>query len=183
MTNWEDLSRSRKRVAKTISHVHGPSTFERPELRKDVKASTTVEDSIDDKYSVLTSLKYTTLLNGLVEDGYLVKEYQGGKNPIILDLEYDKDRDNTNAAPYGNASKLHSVVDQVLDREGMGRGALGNVNSNDFNGVRDAVNRTLGRTVLVTVSEASEYRFTPSGYSLADEMARDFEPEEDEDAS
>lgn len=68
--------------------------------------------------------------------------------------------------PFGYTSRFHTVVDQVFDREGMSRAHLEVENENDFNEMREAVNRAVGRTVLVIVSDASKYRFTKAGYSL-----------------
>lgn len=175
---WDDLTATKKRVAKTIAHVNGPTTFERPDFQDDVEASSTVEEVIDDKERVLTSLDYTRHLNDLTDAGYLVKESQGGKNPIILDLGYDEDRDDWEVAPYGNTSRLWGIVSQVLDREGLSDGALGDVDENDFNDVRDAVNVAVERTILVTVSEASEYRFRQEPYNLV--RAKTEEAREDE---
>lgn len=165
-TDWEDLTQTQQRVAKTITHVHGPSTFERPDLRDDVEDSSTLGEVIEDPDDILTSLNDTTHLNNLEEHGYLVKEYQGGENPIILDLGYEEERDEIEVAPYGASSKLHTIAAQVLDREGRSESVLEGVDEDDFNAVRDAVNRAVGKTVLVTVSEASEYRFTKEAYSL-----------------
>jgi len=181
ITPWDDLTLARRRVAKTIVHVHGPSTFNRPDLKDDVEDSSTVKTVIDDKDRVLTSLKYTRLLNDLVEDGYLVKEFQGGTNPIVLDSEYDKDRDTRNAAPFGDGSALHTLVHQVLDREGIQRDILVEVNDQyDFNEVREAVNRAVGRVVLRIYSDPSKYRFTRETYSLVAEKAEAYDPDEDE---
>jgi len=167
-TPWGDLTTARQRVALTTAYVHGPTTFERPDLLDDTRAAADeLESVIDDVERVLISLEYTTLLNALVEDGYLVKEHQGGKSPIILDLEYDEDRHEYEVAPFGYTSRLHTVVDQVLDREGMSRGELEVDDENDFNAMQAAVNRAVGRTVLVIVSDASQYRFTKAGYNLA----------------
>jgi len=166
-TLWDELTTARRRVAKTIAHVHGPQTFNRPDLREDVEETGDVEDIIDDKERVLTSLKYTRLLNDLVDDGYLTLEHQGGTNPIILDLEFDSDRDTRNAAPYGDTSALHTLVAQVCDREGITRDLLDEVDDPfDFNEVKDKVNRTVGRTVLQPYSDPSKYRFTSETYSL-----------------
>ncbi len=126
-----------------------------------------VEDVIDDKERVLTSLDYTRLLNDLTEEGYLVKEFQGGTNPIILDVEYDPGRDTRNAAPWGNASALHTLVDQVCDREGITRDLLKEVEDRyDFNEVKDKVNTAVGRYVLRPYADPSKYRFTEEGYSV-----------------
>ena len=173
-TPWDDLTAARQRVALTVAHVHGPKKFNRPDLREDVEASSTIEEVIDDKERVLTSLKYTRLLNDLEEDGYLVKEFQGGTNPIILDVEYDSGRDNRNAAPWGDASALHTLVDQVCDREGISRDLLKEVdNKYDFNEVKAKVNSVVGRTVLQPYADPSEYRFTKETYSLVREKAED----------
>ena len=169
-TPWDELTTARQRVALTIAHVHGPQTFNRPDLRDDVKDAGDVEDAIDDKDRVLTSLKYTRLLNALTEDGYLVKEFQGGTNPIILDVEYDSDRDMQNAAPFGDTSALHTLVAQVCDREGITRDLLDEVeNPFDFNEVKDKVNEAVGRTVLQPYSDPSKYRFTKEAYPLVRE--------------
>lgn len=165
-TTWEELTAARRRIALTIAYVHGPSAFERPDLLDDTKEADGLDDVIDDVDRVLTSLQYTTLLNALVEDGYLVKERQGGKNPIILDLEYDEARDDYEVAPYGYTARLHDVVAQVLDREDLSWGALGLDDDENFNEVRNAVNAAVGRTVLVTSADASVYRFTKDCYSL-----------------
>lgn len=174
-TTWGDVTPAQKRVAKTIAHVHGPSTFERPSLRDAVEDSSTAVEVIDDKDRVLTSLKYTTLLNKLVEEGYLVKEHQGGQNPIVLDLEYVESRDTVDVAPFGNTSKLHTLVNQVCDREGITRDLLSEVsNPYDFNEVKDKVNSVVGRTVLQPYSEPSRYRFTKETYGLVSEKAEEF---------
>lgn len=165
-TPWDDLTTARRRVALTIAYVHGPATFERPDLLEDTREESDLDTVIDDVDRVITSLRYTALLNALVEDGYLVKEFQGGKGPIILDLEYDEDRDDYEVAPFGYLSRFHTVVDQVLNREGISRSQLEVDNEGDFNAMRDAVNRAVGRTVLVIVSDASQYRFTKDGYNL-----------------
>lgn len=166
-TPWDELTTARQRVVLTIAHIHGPQTFNRPDLRDDVEDADDVEEVIDDKERVLTSLRYTRLLNDLTEDGYLVKEFQGGTNPIILDVEYDSARDTRNAAPWGDASALHTLVDQVCDREGITRDILDEVdNRYDFNEVKDKVNAVVGRTVLQPYADPSKYRFTQEAYSL-----------------
>ncbi|WP_225741217.1 hypothetical protein [Halorussus halophilus] len=133
-----------------------------------------IEDVIDDKDRVLTSLKYTRLLNDLTEDGYLVKEFQGGTNPIILDVEYDSDRDMRNSAPFGDTSALHTLVAQVCDREGIIRDLLDEVdNPYDFNEVKDKVNKAVGRAVLLPYSDPSKYRFTKEAYSLVYEKVEE----------
>jgi len=172
-TPWGDLTPARQRVVLTIAHVHGPQTFNRPDLHDDVEDADDVEDVIDDKDRVLTSLDYTRLLNELEEDGYLVKEFQGGTNPIMLDTEYDSDRDTRNAAPYGDTSALHTLVAQICDREGISRDLLDEVdNPYDFNEVKDTVNRAVGRVVLHPYSDPSKYRFTQGGYSVVDDKAK-----------
>ncbi|WP_327050559.1 hypothetical protein [Halomicrococcus gelatinilyticus] len=131
-----------------------------------MKDSSAIEDVVD-KDRVLTSLKYTRLLNALEEHGYLIKEFQGGTNPVILDVEYDSDRDTRNAAPWGDDSALHTLVDQVCDREGITRDLLDEVdNEYDFNEVKDKVNSEVGRFVLRPYADPSKYRFTKETYSL-----------------
>lgn len=174
ITPWDELAPARQRVAKATAHVHGPQTFNRPDLRDDVEDSTTVEDIIDDKDRVLASLKYTRLLNDLADDGYLVKEFQGGTNPIILDVEYDADRDTRNAAPFGDTSALHTLVAQVCDREGITRDLLDEVeNPFDFNVVKEKVNTVVGRPVLIPYADPSKYRFSKKGYSTVSARVRD----------
>jgi len=178
-TPWDELTTARQRVALTIAHVHGPQTFNRPDLRDDVEDADDVEDVIDDKERVLTSLDYTRLLNDLTEDGYLVKEFQGGTNPIILDVEYDSDRDTRNAAPFGDTSALHTLVAQVCDREGITRDLLDEVeNPFDFNEVKAKVNEAVGRTVLQPYSDPSKYRFTKEAYPLVREKVEESDDEE-----
>lgn len=173
-TPWDELTTARQRVVLTIAHVHGPQTFNRPDLRDDVEDADDVEDVIGDKDRVLTSLDYTRLLNELEEDGYLVKEFQGGTNPIMLDTEYDSDRDTRNAAPYGDTSALHTLVAQICDREEITRDLLDEVdNPYDFNEVKDAVNRAVGRVVLHPYSDPSKYRFTQEGYSVVDDKVEE----------
>lgn len=180
-TPWDELTTARQRVAKTIAHVHGPQTFERPALRDDVEDADDVEEAIDDKERVLTSLKYTRLLNDLVDDGYLVLEYQGGRNPIILDVEYDADRDTRSAAPFGDTSALHTLVAQVCDREGITRDLLEEVdNPYDFNEVKAKVNKVVGRTVLQPYSDPSKYRFTQEAYAVVFEKVEDAKDDDDE---
>jgi hypothetical protein len=176
---WNELTTARQRVVKTIAHVHGPQTFNRPDLREDVEGSDTIEEVIDDKERVLTSLKYTRLLNDLAKDGYLVKEFQGGKNPVILDVEYDSEHDTRNAAPWGNTSALHTLVAQVCDREGITRDLLDEVeNPYDFNEVMNKVNEAVGRTVLQPYADPSKYRFTKETYSLVAEKNEASDDEE-----
>lgn len=58
---------------------------------------------------------------------------------------------------------------QVLDREGISRDILDEVdNPFDFNEVRVAVNRVVGRQVLWTYSDPSRYRFTRETFSLVE---------------
>lgn len=178
-TPWEELTTARQRVAQTIAHVHGPQTFNRPDLREDVEDSDTIGAVIADQERVLTSLKYTRLLNNLVEDGYLVKEFQGGTNPIILDVEYDSEHDTRNAAPWGNTSALHTLLNQVCDREGITQDLLDEVeNPYDFNEVKDKVNEIVGRTVLQPYADPSKYRFTKETYSLVVEKNEESDDEE-----
>ena len=173
-TPWNELTTARQRIVQTIAYIHGPQTFNRPDLRDNVEDADDVEEVIDDKERVLTSLKYTRLLNDLVEDGYLTKEFQGGTNPIILDIEYDYDRDTRNAAPWGNASALHTLVSQVCDREGISRDLLKEVeNKYDFNEVKNKVNAVVGRTVLQPYADPSKYRFTKEGYSVVYERVEE----------
>ena len=156
---WNELvSDERRRLLLTIGHLRGPKVFERPELKQDAPSSSTLADVIDDVAGVVKTLKDTGLLNGLVEDGYLRKTFQGGKKPIVLDLEYDEDRDTREVAPFGATAKLRDIVSQVLDREGLSESALGSVDMTDFNAVITAVNRTVGKTTLVVVSDPSKYR-------------------------
>ena len=177
-TPWDKLTTARQRVALTIAHVHGPQTFNRPDLRDAVEETDDVEDVIDDKERVLTSLKYTRLLNDLVEDGYLVLEFQGGTNPIILDVEYDSDRDTRNAAPFGDTSTLHTLVAQVCDREDITRDLLDEVeNPYDFNEVKQKVNEVVGRPVLLPYSDPSKYRFTKETYPLVREKVEESDDE------
>jgi len=177
-TPWDELTTARQRVALTIVHVHGPQTFNRPDLRDDVEEADDVEDVIDDKARVLTSLDYTRLLNDLTEDGYLVKEFQGGTNPIILDVEYDSDRDTRNAAPFGDTSALHTLVAQVCDREDITRDLLDEVeNPFNFNEVKDKVNEVVGRPVLLPYSDPSKYRFTKEVYPLVREKVKESDDE------
>lgn len=178
-TPWDELTTAQQRVAQTTAHVHGPQTFNRPGLREDVENSDTIGDVIDDKERVLTSLKYTRLLNDLVEDGYLIKEFQGGENPIILDVEYDSERDTRNAAPWGNTSALHTLVAQVCDREEITRDLLNEVeNPYDFNEVKNKVNEAVGRTVLQPYADPSKYRLTKETYPLVVEKNEESDDEE-----
>ena len=177
-TPWDELTTARQRVALTITHVHGPQTFNRPDLRDDVKNADDMEDVIDNKEKVLTSLDYTRLLNDLTKDGYLVKEFQGGTNPIILDAGYDSDRDTRNAAPFGDTSALHTLVAQVCDREGITRDLLDEVeNPFEFNEVKDKVNEVVGRTVLQLYSDPSRYCFNKEAYSLVREKVEESDDE------
>lgn len=177
---WDELTTARQRVALTIAHVHGPQTLERPSLREDVKDADDLEDIVDDKDRALTSLRYTRLLNELTHDGYLVKEHQGGTNPIIIDLEYDPTRDTRNAAPWGNVSALHILVAQVCDREGIMRDLLDEVEDPyDFKEVKDKVNEVVGRTVLQPYADPSQYCFRREGYSVvAERVERSKDTEE-----
>lgn len=181
-TPWDELTPARQRLAKTIAHVHGPETFERPVLKEDVEDSSDLGDVIDSKDRVLKSLKSTSMLNDLEDDGYLENEYQGGENPIVLDLEYDENRDRKEVAPYGNPSALSTIVFQILDRESLSEGRLGDVDMTNFNAVIEAVNRAVGRTVLVTVSESSEYSYANGTYDVVTEaIEEDSENDEDEE--
>lgn len=168
------LTYRRRQLVLTIAHIHGPQTFNRPDLRDDVEDADDVEVVINDKDRVLVSLKYTRLLNDLTDDGYLVKEFQGGTNPILLDVEYDSDRDTRNAAPWGNPSALHTLVSQVCDREGISRDLLNEANNQyDFNEVKDKVNSVVGRRVLRPYADPSKYRFTQEGYSIVFEKVEE----------
>lgn len=171
-TPWENLSHHRQRLLKAIAEVHGRGKFERPDLQADIEASSTVSDIVDSQAKVVKSLNSTTLLNGLVRDGYLDKTHQGGESPIVLYLEYDDSHDNYEVAPFGNLSKFHDLVFQILDSHELSETALGEVDMTDFNAVVDAVNRAVGHTVLVIVSETSEYKWTDDeAYETAFEHA------------
>ena len=158
-TPWEELSHHRQRLLKAIADVNDRGEFERPNLQDDVENSATVDDVVDSKERVLRSLNNTTLLNGLARDDYLTKTYQGGESPIVLYLEYQDSRDDYEVAAFGNLSRFHDLVFQILDTHGLGEAALDGVDMTDFNAVVDAVNRAVGHTVLVIVSEASEYKW------------------------
>lgn len=158
-TPWEALSHHRQRLLKAIVDVRGRGEFERPNLQDDVKASSSVGYVVDSQAEVVTSLNATTLLNGLVRDGYLDKTYQGGESPIVLYLEYHDPRDDWEVAAFGNLSRFHDLVFQILELHDLNEAALGGVDMADFNAVVDAVNRAVGHTVLVIVSEASEYKW------------------------
>jgi hypothetical protein len=54
----------------------------------------------------------------------------------------------------------------ALNRGELSRARLDAEDEDDFNEMRDAVNRAVGRTVLVTVADTSQYRFTKEAYSL-----------------
>jgi len=158
-TQWENLSHHRQRLLKAIAEVHGRGKFERPDLQADIEASSTVSDVVDSQAGVVKSLNSTTLLNGLVRDGYLDKTHQGGESPIVLYLEYDDSVDSYEVAPFGNLSRFHDLIFQILDAHNLSEAALGEVDMTDFNAVVDAVNRAVGHTILVIVSETSEYKW------------------------
>jgi len=160
--DWDDLSAARQRLLKTIGFVAGPVVIERPDFQDTVESvdEDDLKTVIDDKERVLKSLNSTHLLNELVTDGYLRKVFQGGQNPIVLDLEYDEDRDTHNVAPFGAAAQLQTMAFEVLDREDIPTSALDGVDMTDFNAVINAVNRAVGHTVLVIVSDPSEYRLS-----------------------
>jgi len=97
-----------------------------------------------------------------------------GRDPNILDTEYNSDRDTRNAAPYGDTSALHTLVTQICDREGISRDLLDEVeNPYGFNEVKDEVNRVVGRVVLHPYSDPSKYRFTQEGYSVVFEKVEE----------
>jgi len=155
---WESLSHTRQQLLVAIAHLEGSDVFTRPELEDDIEASTTLSNVIDDSEAVITSAR-TPMLNNLVDDGYLKKTYQGGGAPIALDLAYEEDRDEVEVAPFGNGSKFRKLVSQVLEREGLSESDLDDVDMGDINAVITAVNRAVGRTVVVIVSEPSKYCF------------------------
>lgn len=170
-TNWTDLTPGRQRVAKAVAHLNGPSEFERPDLRDEAEDSDTVAEVVDDKDRVLTSLDYTTLLNALEEEGYLVKTFQGGGNPVVVDIYYDEERDKVPAAPFGYHSKLMTLIHQVLDRNGLTDSVLNGVDISDWNAVIDAVNGAVSGAPIRISADASEYRFTQEGYNVAKSRA------------
>ncbi|MFC6973470.1 hypothetical protein ACFQL1_20420 [Halomicroarcula sp. GCM10025709] len=170
---WAEETKSRKRLIKTIGYVAGPKTIERPDFQDEVVESDGLEEIIDSREKVVKTLNQTNLLNGLVEDGYLRKEKQGGQDPIVLDLNYDEDRDTYEVAPFGAPSKLRSIAYDVLDRNDLPSDTLEGVDTNDFNAVLDAVNDAVGRKVLVVVSEASQYRLREEALSIASKKVSD----------
>lgn len=179
--DWDELTVARKRLAKTIAHVAGPAVIERPDFQDTVEASASVADVIDDKDRVLKSLNSTSLLNKLVENGYLTKVKQGGNNPIVLDLNYDEDRDTYEVAPFGVSSRLQTIAFDVLDRNDLSGSALDDVDLDNFNAVIDAVNRAVGRTVLVIVSDASKYRIREEALGVVTEKVREAKEDEEDD--
>jgi len=172
-TDWNDLTTARQRLTKTLMHIRGPEPIERPDTRSDVEDSSTIENVIDSKKRVLKSLNQTTLLNELVTDGYLVKTHQGGGNPIVIDGNYDADRDNISAAPFGDTGSLESLAYQVLDRNGYSGSCLDSIDTSNTNVLIETVNSRLGKQVLFPKSEASEYEFTPDGLQAT--KAADFD--------
>ena len=164
-TDWTDLTTDQKRLLKTIGFIVGPKAFERPELKDKVEKSEDLEEVIDSKERVVTTLRYTALLNKMVDAGYLTKTFQGGENPIVLDLNYEEERDTHEVAPFGEESKLHTMVSDVLDRNGLSRSAMEDVDPSDFNEVINVVNNALEKTVLVIVSDPSKYRLKKTAIS------------------
>lgn len=171
LADWEDLSPERQNLLKAAAHFNEGAGIERPDLRKTVKESSEVEDIVDSKDDLLATLNSTNLLNGLIQDGFLHKTKQGGKNPIVIDGEYDEERDTVEVAPFGVTSKLLTMAHQILNREGLGGHALDGIDENDFNAVMNAVNRAVGRQVMYINSDASVYRFTTAGLSKAKQKA------------
>lgn len=167
LADWGDLSPERQNLLKAAAHFDEGAGIERPTLRKTVEASSEIEDIVDSKDDLLTTLNSTNLLNELIQDGFLYKTKQGGKNPIVIDGEYDEERDTVEVAPFGVTSKLLTMAYQVLNREGIGGHVLDGVNEDDFTDVMNAVNRAVGRQVMYINSDASVYRFTTSGLSKA----------------
>jgi hypothetical protein len=109
----------------------------------------------------------------------MMKEFQGGTNPIILGIEYDSDSDTRNGTPFGDTSTLHTLVAQVFERGGITRDPLDEVEGIlDFIEVKDKVNEAVGRTVLQPYSDPSKYRFTKEAYPPVREKVEDVDDEE-----
>lgn len=177
LPSWEELTRARRRLLRIIGSFRGLSTFERPNLRDDVERSDVddVEAIIDDKARVLKTLNQCDLPNKLVkEDGYLEKVRQGGGNPIIIDYEYDEERDTHQNTVYSNTGQLTTMAFDVLDRENKPSGELDDVDIQDSNKVVATVNGIIGRQVLGIRAESNQYRLTDEAVPILEQNVEAF---------
>lgn len=169
---WGDLTRSRRRLLRIIGHFRGPRPIERPDLRVDVDDTDAddVEEVIDDKDRILKTLNSCGLLNKLTEeDGYLQKLRQGGGNPIVVDYDYEEDRDTHQSTIYADTGQIATMAFDVLDREDEPAWKLDDVDMDDPNEIISAVNRIVGYQVLGVVAESSEYRLVPEAIPVVEE--------------
>lgn len=172
LPSWEELTRARRRLLRIIGSFRGLSTFERPSLRDDVEGTHVddVESIVDDRDRILKTLNRCNLLNELVkEDGYLEKVRQGGRNPIIIDYEYDEERDTYQNTVYSNTGQLTTMAFDVLDRENKPSGELDDVDMQDSNKVVATVNGIIGRQVLGICAESNQYRLTAEAVPIVEQ--------------
>ncbi|PSQ11627.1 hypothetical protein BRC93_05045 [Halobacteriales archaeon QS_5_70_15] len=164
LPHWDDLTRARRRLLRIIGYFRGPAVLERPTLRAAVEDTPVddVEEVIDDKERILKTLNSCGLLNKLTEeDGYLEKRRQGGGNPIVVDYEYDEERDTCETTVYSETGKIDTMATDILSREGKSVGRLDGVDMSDPKAIIGAVNGIVGRQVLRIHAEASRYCLVP----------------------
>lgn len=152
---WGNLTDAQQRVAKGVAFLVGPGVFDRPTLETQVRESETVNDVIDDKDRLSTSLQYTNLLNTLVEKGYLVKISEGG-SPVVFDTRPGEDQE-IQSAPFGAIDQFQQLIKIVLNREGVESTELETRDYSDVNAMVDAVNDLVQGEVLAIAGTPSRY--------------------------
>ena len=168
----EELTPARIRLLRIIGVFRGPTLIERPALRNDIEETDedVVEEYIDDKSRILKTLNRCGLLNKLTDEvGYLERVRQGGGNPLVVDYEFEEERDTYSSTAYANSSQLATMAFDVLDRENEPSWKLDDVDMEDPNEIVTAVNRIVGRSVLGIQSESSQYRLVPEAVPIVEQ--------------
>lgn len=160
---WESLTKAQKRVAKAAAFLAGPGVIERPTLETQTSESNTINDIVDDKDRLMTSLQYTNLLNTLVKKGYLKKISQGG-SPVVFDTRPEEDQ-VVRSSPFGDIDQFQELIEVVLNRENVDFSQLKTTDHRNFNAMIKAVNESVeGKTLAIAG--------TPSRYGLSVSVGR-----------
>ena len=159
---WDDLTSSRKRVASAVAFLVGPKEFTRNDVQNVAEEFENLNSYITEEDRLKTSLKYTTILNSLVDDHYLEKVKQGGQ--VILVIDYGPE--GSEAVPAGDQAGLHHLAENVLKRNNASLDILEGIDFTNIGQVVKRVNSTLGKSPMAISADSSIYKMYEDAYSL-----------------
>ncbi|MDL0126301.1 hypothetical protein [Halobacterium salinarum] len=164
ITEVSDLTDKRRELLKAAVAKQDelPEKFARSQLNavlyyEDMSGVIEADDSEEEDTLQTT----TNLLNKIAnEDGYLAKVSQGGGSAFVLDRYADEESGEkvTGVTP----EDLREMAHQVLDRNGTSTD-LSDVDFGNWQAVIRAVNKAVGKGVLMVKSEPNKYRLTERG--------------------